>query len=351
MEQRQRLDYVDGLRGLAALVVVLQHAAQLVQNAGIGYYAPLLETINLGRFGVVLFFLISGLVIPFSFRGERPLRDFAISRLFRLYPAYWLSIPVLAALAVHNGRIITADMVLANLTMLQGLWHGPNIGYGYWTLTYEMSFYIACGALFWLRKLDDVRINGLAALACLLLAGVELVMVLRDGSATVDTRAPYFVAMFLIGMLLRRSFIDRCPVAGRWALVLVPLALAVGVVTSGWIVPTGENANRYLRPLMLTTGTVLPLVVFVLALWLKPRPGRAGAYLARISYSLYLFQDVALLLLPAVLPPGDWPVLYVLAVIAVSGAIASLVYHLVERPMIDLGRALAGRGTRLAGAG
>ena len=46
----------------------------------------LVQNVSLGRFGVALFFLISGFIVPFSIGGERPLFQFAVSRVFRLYP-------------------------------------------------------------------------------------------------------------------------------------------------------------------------------------------------------------------------------------------------------------------------
>src|SRR3954451_17833952 len=97
----RRLAFIDTLRGIAVLSVVIQHALEVIVREhptgayhaifhdAIGYY------MNFGRFGVVLFFFVSGFVIPFSFPGTAsPVRDFTISRFFRLYPAYWTSIAI-----------------------------------------------------------------------------------------------------------------------------------------------------------------------------------------------------------------------------------------------------------------
>ena len=125
----KRLDHIQGLRGLAALVVIIQHGLEIVQRSGLQPFGRFLEALNLGRFGVVLFFLISGLVIPYSFRGETPLRNFAISRLFQLYPAYWLSIPVLTGVAYLRGWTTNAQTILGNFTMIQELIGMRNIGW------------------------------------------------------------------------------------------------------------------------------------------------------------------------------------------------------------------------------
>ena len=75
---------------------MLQHVAERIIFAdpasGSILRPAFLDLFNAGRFGVALFFLISGFVIPFSFKEPRPLLRFALSRFFRLYPAYWLSL-------------------------------------------------------------------------------------------------------------------------------------------------------------------------------------------------------------------------------------------------------------------
>lgn len=76
---KKHIRYIDGLRGMAILIVVLSHA-------GLGWIIP-------GKFGVTLFFFISGylitklLMLETEEKGRIRLRDFYLRRLFRLYPA------------------------------------------------------------------------------------------------------------------------------------------------------------------------------------------------------------------------------------------------------------------------
>lgn len=310
----------------------------MVREAGHHWFDPLLDTINLGRFGVVLFFMISGLVIPFSFRGQTPLRNFAVSRLFRLYPAYWLSIPVLAWVAAVKGVPVDLATVLGNLTMLQWLWGGWNIGPGYWTLNYEIGFYMLAVALFALRLLGDPRLLGGLVLIALLLALAPF----ATGVGRIS-EMPFFVALFLLGVLLRDVFAGESAAARHWAVLLVPLAIMTGVVLGGAFVPVPNNANVYFKPLALTSSMSLPIAVFVLVLWLKPRPGPAIMYCGTISFSLYLFQDIGLHVLPHVFSLRDWPLTYIVAVFALTFAVAALVYCCVEKPMIALGRRITHR--------
>lgn len=337
VQPSSRLDHVHGLRGVAALVVVFQHACQMVREAGHDWFDPLLDTINLGRFGVVLFFMISGLVIPFSFRGEHPLRNFAVSRLFRLYPAYWLSVPVLAWVAAIKGVAPDLATILGNLTMLQWLWGGWNIGPGYWTLNYEIGFYMLAMVLFALRLLADPRLLGGLVLIALVLSLAPFV---TEGRIS---EMPFFVALFLLGVLLRDVFAGTSIAARRWAFLLVPLAIFTGIALGGVFVPVPNNANVYFKPLALASSMALPIAVFVLVLWLKPQPGRFIMYCGTISFSLYLFQDIGLHMLPHVIAPQQWPLSYMVGVFGLTFIVAALVYRFVETPMIEIGRRMTHR--------
>ena len=94
-----RLEFLDALRGLAAFAVILQHAGQ---NLSPSYSAFAFSIFDLGNFGVTVFFLCSGFIIPISLERQGSLRSFWIRRFFRLYPLYWFC--------------IGADLLLNNVT-------------------------------------------------------------------------------------------------------------------------------------------------------------------------------------------------------------------------------------------
>ena len=88
---KPRANEIDLLRFLAALAVVLFHYAfrgYAAHSSSMPY--PLLEAVaKYGSYGVELFFLISGFVILMSASGGS-LKHFVISRIVRLYPAFWV---------------------------------------------------------------------------------------------------------------------------------------------------------------------------------------------------------------------------------------------------------------------
>ena len=87
------------------------------------------------------------------------LRDYVIHRLFRLYPAYWVSIAVAIAIAlvVDPTPPFPTKVVLANITMLQKFFGIRDFIGAYWTLQIELIFYFVCAVLFLLQKLDRRR--------------------------------------------------------------------------------------------------------------------------------------------------------------------------------------------------
>ncbi len=146
-----RLAWLDALRGFAALCVVFDHGTSLVLRS---LHVYLYHWFNFGQYGVFVFFLVSGYIIPASLERKGSVRGFWTSRLFRLYPMYAVAL-LLAAVAYHTGygTIRGAEhhpgqSVFAWLLMLPNLLTGPNVPNVTWTLSYEMVFYLLLVALF-----------------------------------------------------------------------------------------------------------------------------------------------------------------------------------------------------------
>lgn len=136
---------LDGLRLLAALMVVGHH---LVRGPwGVEpetLFGGLASAAKFGWIGVNLFFLISGFVICMSSWG-RTVGEFAVSRIVRLFPAYWVAViattTVLAIWPLLRGPL-PAPQSLANLTMLQTGLGVTDQDWSYWSLGTELRFYL-----------------------------------------------------------------------------------------------------------------------------------------------------------------------------------------------------------------
>ncbi|MXO70439.1 acyltransferase family protein [Alteraurantiacibacter buctensis] len=310
----KRLECLDALRGIAALLVVLQH----VLEQAVPHFV-LLQWCNIGRLGVFLFFLISGFVVPFSIRGDRPLRRFAISRAARLLPALWLSIAVMLAFASA-----TPGVVLANMAMIARPLGLPELAGVYWTLTYELAFYLVVAGLFTCGLLRNARVVGLATLV--LLAGV--VPAVPTGYAGMLLN----FSLLLTGLLLRLALLEQDPRARPWAVAATVALLAAG---SGYAL-LFDGGNPRIDGLPRLTATLLAVPIFLATVLRQPAAGRVPVFLGTISYSVYLFQEPVLRALHGLLAIDA--TLYVLAVPAATIAVASAVYFWVERPFIALGQ-------------
>ena len=118
-----------------------------------------------GYLGVNMFFVISGFVILMTAWG-RTVERFTISRVTRLFPAYWASVALTAVLLLvlwPQGKRVEPWHVFTNLTMLQSAYHVPHVDGVYWTLWAELRFYLLIG-LFALVGITRRRIIAACAL-------------------------------------------------------------------------------------------------------------------------------------------------------------------------------------------
>ena len=150
----RRLAWLDAMRGFAALCVVFDHMGDIVlQRVHAGVYT----VIDTGQYGVFVFFLVSGYIIPASLERKGSVRGFWVSRVFRLYPLYILAL-ALSILAyktgfgaIHGAQNSPKNWAYALPFMMSNLLNGANVPNVIWTLSFEMVFYLLLTALFTFR--------------------------------------------------------------------------------------------------------------------------------------------------------------------------------------------------------
>ncbi|MBO0803176.1 MAG: acyltransferase [Nocardiopsaceae bacterium] len=146
-----RLAWLDALRGFAALCVVFDHASyHVLEPARLLVY----RWIDPGQYGVFVFFLVSGYIIPASLERKGSVRSFWISRAFRLYPLYLIALALsLVGLAhgwwqINGVRQYPLVAAASWLVMMPDVLSAPNTPIVVWTLSFEMAFYLIVAALF-----------------------------------------------------------------------------------------------------------------------------------------------------------------------------------------------------------
>ena len=148
---------MDAMRGIASMWVVVFHFNEVIP------FAPNFwqKFCKIGWLGVPVFFVISGWCMAMIIKRENSPWAFLTKRFMRIYPPYWLSLLIVVAVAVLRRLWAGANDVtplpgtpaslLATVTLLtRPATHFPAINWVYWSLTYEVMFYLLVAAgLLW----------------------------------------------------------------------------------------------------------------------------------------------------------------------------------------------------------
>ena len=396
-----RLAWLDALRGFAALCVVFDHGSTLLLLPVRTY---LYHWFNLGQYGVFVFFMVSGYIVPASLERKGSVRGFWVSRAFRLYPLFVLAV-VASAVAYETGHGVFATAgahpfaaVLSWLFMLQNLNTGLNVPVVTWTLSYEMVFYLLLAALFswgvhrrsgWYATafaVGAVALGGVLPMSALghwskgpghgplLLSGVTDALILaglllmvrsrtwpaRAGASvaavtalvlmTFNQNYPYpwsgcvILALMFSGTLIYRA--EHGQVRRLTAATVVTGVLVLATVAGLW---HGGAHYGHTWEIQWVTSVLLAGATFGIGLAARRRRvPRWCAWLGMISFSVYLLHPLvfdAYRTIPAVHRRYTLPqqVLVFAILLAVIIALSAATFYLVEKPMQRLGRWVAAR--------
>jgi len=394
--------WLDALRGIAALAVVFDHMGPyLLATAKADVY----HWVDTGEYGVFVFFIVSGYIVPASLERKGSIRTFWVSRVFRLYPLYLLVVGVAVLLwaigqgSLRGGGGDPANSVLAQLLMMSNVLAGPNLPNVVWSLSYEMIFYLLLTALFlagihkrssWYAVgfgVAAVVLGGVlpqqylshhlasryvvAAVAdLLLLAGIAAAVMLRGKPRLIGAVLAGLVAITLLafnggwiypwealtimGLMFTGTALYRAE-QGQYpwsrAIAVAVATIALGIVAGLW-----HSQARHLSGMdqlfwerRWFSALFLAGLTFAIGLAVRHRSvPRWLAWLGLISYSVYLNHALLIeVLSDAVLRGHHYSptVRNEMAVVfvLVTIALSSLTYLYVERPMQNVGRRVAKR--------
>jgi peptidoglycan/LPS O-acetylase OafA/YrhL len=358
---QSRFAPLDALRAIAAILVVWQHFSESfltkipgVASNGTGFY-DVPWTVDFGRIGVVCFFLISGFIIPSSLKVSQsnPIRNFTIKRIFRLYPAYWASI--IAAVSVnylllqHSYHLST---VLANVTMLQTFFGEKHILGLYWTLQIELIFYISCAALFMGKVLHRPGALLLSCIAFLALFGTSQLYFKQFPYLTPPKEiayAPFLISIMFLGAIYRTAFDARWENRRVNLLAIIGTIINFGIPAAVLVAYALGHHNLTDSPTRFGCSHLLGLLIFGLGLFYLKRPPQFLIWLGKISYSVYLFHPIAMVIIIWASTrygiTGFHVSGYMIAGALLCLLLADISYKLVEAPANQRGHRLANAST------
>lgn len=353
MAAPSRIAPLDGLRGLAVLVVILYHASVFEPPSG-GAWAALRAAARFGWAGVDLFFVLSGFLITrilWASRGaENYYRVFYARRFLRIFPLYYASLFLLVlAFRVGAGESAWYWLYASNLKVTLDGWPSAPLSH-FWSLAVEEQYYLV-----WPFVVSLLSRRALAGLCGGLLFVVPAARVAGFVLGAPDL-ALYVLTPFRLDALAAGSLlalvVPGLPEPRRY----VPHAvatLALATLATGIVVARAGDAF-WGTPPMLTLGFTFLAVGFAAVVFLAValpdgsllprllgwRPLRSAG---KVSYAMYVFHWPLVSVFrdagfrPGAIAPGalGWAV-YLFCVVASVSLLAALSWRLLEGPFLAL---------------
>lgn len=336
-----KLPRIDGLRAVSALLVILYHYGYTFIPAG---------------FGVMVFFVISGFLITWLLLKEREksgtvsLKNFYIRRALRIFPAFycfWICVTVLL-IVLHRSIIwpqaISSFCYVANY--YQGLHGYPSTAYALtWSLSVEEQFYLLWPLTFLLLSKSPKK---LAITVCAMIGAVWIYRLTLHFThlapeeyiyTSFDTRIDHLLIGCALAIALRFGFLSRVwlQLGRRSAWMGATLLLILGSMSLGYRYGIAyRNTAGFIVDPMLVAVLLVQLLSFTSrwTTWLDWPP---IAYLGTISYATYLYHEVAMGAVGALVHRFQLPQWVTLAGgLAVVYAVASISYVIIERPCLRM---------------
>ena len=282
--QQARVYYpaLDGLRGLAALAVLVQHSHPILRDAFGG---------SSGLLGVEVFFVLSGFLITRILMADkvdgRKLSYFYMRRSRRIFPLYFL---VLFVVALYWGMEDWWWWGAAYLTNVYTVMHdGITPLQHTWSLAVEEHFYLVWPVVVWLLPLN--KVGKAACIGITFSASLAAFTAIISDHPRIDhwiyLLTPYRAASLLTGALLAyyESRIVHQPLsmlklaAVLWVFGCIPLNMGEGIQI---LMPRLFIATSIVLAVIVASQTQNPVRTFLSCATLR--------HLGRISYGLYLWH-------------------------------------------------------------
>jgi peptidoglycan/LPS O-acetylase OafA/YrhL len=291
-----RIDYIDVWRFLAVVLVIQSHVF-VYSGLKIKLIAPYLDQLDrLGELGVLIFFVISGFVICSGLVAEKRrsgticLSAFYVRRFYRIIPPLWLYLSCLLMLdafgmiEISPQQALTSASFLCNMPFPEGCsWFAGHT----WTLAYEEQFYLIFPLLILFVSLINNSLHFGFSIGGLVIGSVLLN---RTGYPFMSEYSMYFIFL-LIGCcaaLLPKNVISyfRQMHVAVWLSVIALLLFCVGYFP----IEIEKQLKVICYPLLIllmVLGT--PTHSKTISVIFK---NRQLGYLGRISYTVYLWQEL-----------------------------------------------------------
>lgn len=341
-----KLASIEGARALAAIVVVLMHAANFMRVEHFSGHIGLGRIFDFGYVGVDFFFVLSGFIITYVHFSElgAPARlpRYLWRRFSRIFPIYWAVLLLYVGVTWLGRAALGKDAapeiagfgdVLSTVFLYIGAGEPKYVGVA-WSLQYEVMFYTAFAVLFAGRRLGAVIFatwGGLILAQTLGMPGLDLPLNLGNAHCL------QFLLGVGVGVLARKHRIVASNRLFAAVLLLVPMAVLFELYG-----PFGRHAAEG----RIALGLASAALIFCLLGFENRGAIRTPGWLASmgsVSYSIYLGHPLFInLSYMVLLKLGLYHALPEVAVFALAVGVALTVTisigRMIELPLVSLMR-------------
>jgi len=310
---------LDVLRGIAILCVLAVHLVPSLPR-------------QVGTFGVLIFFVHTSLVLMMSLerlQSEQGWpRRFYVRRAFRIYPLSILCVVVVVVCRIPDSagdeifQAPSLHKLVANLLLTQNFVFGePSVSSPLWSLPFEIQMYLLLPLIFWLLRRNGIRAVGVMLVAAVVIAWGEALVFPNERGPGIFRYLPCFM-----GGVLAYARRNKQAVLSFWV----------------WPILIGLTGCAYCAAGPFLEWPVCVAIGYAVPLFRECPKGvisRSAGLLAQYSYGIYLSHLPLIWLCfvrwhaPAAV---RWAVFLLLL-----GSVPPLLFHLLEHPMIQVGKRLS----------
>jgi peptidoglycan/LPS O-acetylase OafA/YrhL len=318
---------LDGLRGFAAIIVVISHASNVS-----GLWGALLGEGG-GQLGVMLFFILSGFLMGSIYLPRRCSTKEGIAyaghRIARVVPLFYFVV-ILSLVLTLLGSYLRQDLSFYPISLSNVLTHLAFVRgeSALWTIPVEVQFYVIFVALWWLSR-GSIWPILLALCPCLAVYGF------------IGDAPPYwqifllFAGFFLTGMVVsivcREAKIVHASLVWSAAFIVALAGLICLFPNVGHLIGL-TLTTRWQNPAYLIVCAALFVTVLYAPIARYVFGNRLMIFAGAISYSIYLLHLPLLTYLGRALSPTQWPLSFTALGLATTVVLATASYRWVEAP-------------------
>lgn len=335
MTTEKRIPSLDGIRAIAISLVIYWHLWLPTHVSQVG--------VDWGTLGVYIFFVLSGFLITGLLIREQSgrmhsvsLKNFYIRRFFRIIPPLLCFLLAVKLLITLGFPLASNRAILFSLSFFRNYRPGPQVFNHLWSLSVEEQFYLLWPFLF--ACLSKKALSRVLTAIIVIVPVIRFVAVLWVGDKYAwNTEQVADGLAWGCLLALRQDDLRANPLYQWFTCSYATLILPCVIIAGAYVYPLSVNA-------LLGKSAIFLCVALGIDVMIQRRDSVVGkilnaapvTWLGRVSYSLYLWQQ---LFLTVKGKPWDWfP-----ANVALAFLCASLSYYFLEQPAIRLGRAVVSR--------